>query len=147
MTTMDEETRRMLKEAFAQDDAARADLQQAQRAACEDVKRKNFDADLVYRVNENARIDPLQAATMPAEFQKQWDAWADGRIRGAIDENTDLLIDATTEYVREFAINPLKVEIAMLRSEVAGLRAKLEQQRGKITQLRGDVPWSRADAA
>ena len=58
------------------------------------------------------------------ELQRQWNDWADARIANAL----DVMVDETVSYVKECVINPLKLEIGLLRAEIA----ELTKQKSKL---------------
>ncbi len=128
---MNSETRKMLEEAFAQDDIAIAAYERLQRH----MQQRSGD-DAVYETNAEARPMKQQSAAMNDETASQWNNWA----RVHIDVfGREVLTPARGQVISEVR-HQLRAEIAELRNEVAELRddppvAVLID--GKITKMLG----------
>jgi hypothetical protein len=94
------------------------------------IKQKRFDPDeLIFKtvINESA---PTQASAMSPDLQRQWNEWADSRIRDVAEMTARAIGEEVgkverglkADIDRQFA--ELFAAVAQLRLEVEALRAK-----------------------
>ncbi len=142
---MDGETRRVLENAYRQDDEARAayDRHESQREREQLKKRSSDDFGLVYKTTYTPTARPVQQANvLDPVAQEAWNRWCDQRILklfkpGALLGN---VISETISLVRAEWRKEIAAEAEKLREEISGLRIDevvgRSVLRGEINELR-----------
>jgi hypothetical protein len=109
---MDDGTRRMLEEAYAQDDRVRADFERWQtKQQQEQIERRCAPFELVHKTFAPV-LQPRQSAVMDAEQQRRGDEWATALIE------------------RAFAAQPLfsEAQAGVIAKTISLLRAEMDSQ-------------------
>jgi hypothetical protein len=147
---MDEETRRMLEEAYVQDDKVRADFERYEWLhGREQLKKRSGEASgLIFKTHEPAaRPTQQRSATMDSATAAKWTEWVQAHIRNAFAEHNEQLTEAMGEVISEIR-HELRKEFT---EQVGALRTELTISsaiaKGEIAQLKAEVPSKRRNDA
>jgi hypothetical protein len=160
VTVMDDDTRRMLAEAYALDDEVKREHERWQRdyqRRLQQLKQRSAPDELVvYKTHyPPARQQHSTTTTMDPATSDAWNRWMSDYVRAHVEHRlkkySEDLVDAVGEAMSTYVHERLSAETTKLREEfnreLGSLRADMTIdraiKRGEVSQLHGEVPKKR----